>query len=52
MNCSLCGVPGTHFIKTVHERLGLIYLCEECAAHERGALRSVGSSCTCTPPQN
>lgn len=53
MNCSLCGAPGTCFIKTVHKDHGLVYLCEDCYRQQEGeALHPAGSSCTCHPPHN
>jgi len=51
MNCSLCGAPGTNFVKTVHKDYGLVYLCEDCYRHQESeALHPAGSSCTCHPP--
>ncbi len=49
MQCSLCGAPGTTFTKTVHPRLGVMYLCENCRAQDQSDLRPADRSCACDP---
>jgi ribosome-binding protein aMBF1 (putative translation factor) len=49
MHCILCGSPGTGFIRAVHTRHGIVYLCEACARAEERHLRRVERACGCDP---